>query len=410
MSTYSRKDFLKLAGLASASFLLPKFLRGNDAQSEEMMKQLFLSGTNGKRIVVIQLSGGNDGLNTIIPFGDDLYHSNRPSIGLNENQVIRIDDHFSFNGALQGIADLHSEGFLSILNNVGYPNPNRSHFRSMDIWQSASDENKYLQTGWIGRWLDASCNGNDIRPHLALEVDDTLSLALKGDKVTGLAMKNPSRLELILKDPLLQKIAGEWKDEEDHHHNVEYLHKTLAEVSKSAGYLHDHLGKNMAKSVYPQHAFGKQMKVVADLILAGCETTVYYVSLPGFDTHAGQNGQQNRMLKIYADGLKAFADDLKAAGQWDNTLVMTFSEFGRRVKQNASKGTDHGTANVMIFAGGSLKKKGILNEAPDLSDLDNGDLRFKVDFRQVYATVLQNWLGTDAEIILGQKFGLLDFV
>src|ERR1041385_1912321 len=158
-------------------------------------------------------------------------------------------------------------------------------------------------------------------------------------------MRRAARLELILKDNFLSETATEWTAHDDDHHNVEYLHKTLAETSKSAGYIRDRLNKNAAKSIYPQHAFGQQMKLIADLILSGCETSVYYVSLPGFDTHAGQNLQQNKMLKIYGDALKAFSDDLKNANEWDNTLVMTFSEFGRRVKQNASKGTDHGTAN-----------------------------------------------------------------
>jgi uncharacterized protein (DUF1501 family) len=410
MTNYSRRDFLRLTGIASASLLLPNFLRGNDTAAHEAMNKLLLQQTNGKRLVVIQFSGGNDGLNTIIPFGDDLYHSNRPGIGLKKENVIRIDDHFSFNGSLKGLADLHDSGDVALLNNVGYPNPNRSHFRSMDIWHTASDENKYLQTGWVGRWLDAACDPKNIKPHLALEVDETLSLALKGEKINGLAMKRPARLELILKDNFLQQTANEWTDHEDDHHNVEYLHKTLAETSKSAGYIHDHLDKSTAKSIYPQHSFGKQMKLIAELILSGCETSVYYVSLPGFDTHAGQNNQQNRLLKVYGDTMKAFADDLKSADKWNDTLMMTFSEFGRRVKQNASGGTDHGTANVMMFAGGNLRRKGILNAAPDLSNLDNGDLIYKVDFRSVYATVLQNWLATDSEIVLGSKFGLMDFI
>ncbi len=410
MTEFSRKDFLRLAGLASASLLLPNFLRGNNNAAHSAMDRMLLQRTNGKRLVVIQLSGGNDGLNTIVPFGDDLYHSNRPGIGLKQPEVIRIDDHFAFNAQLKGIADLLAAGDAAMLNSVGYPNPNRSHFRSLDIWHSGTGADDYSQTGWVGRWLDAACNEKLITPHLALEVDETLSLALKGEKVTGIAMRRAKRLDLVTKDPVINHIGNSWSHHEDEHHNVEYLHKTLAEVTQSAAYLHEHLKSHTAKSIYPQHAFGQQMKLIAELVLSGCETAVYYVSLPGFDTHAGQNQQQNRLLKIYGDALKALADDLKAAGEWDNTLVMTFSEFGRRVKQNASKGTDHGTANVMLFAGGNLKRKGVINEAPDLANLDNGDLIYKVDFRQVYATVLQSWLATDPEIVLGQKFGQLDFI
>src|ERR1041385_7001513 len=156
MTNYNRRDFLRLTGIASASLLLPKFLRGNNTAAHEVMEKLLLQKTNGKRLVVVQFSGGNDGLNTIIPFGDDLYHSARPSIGLKKEEVIPIDNFFAFNKSLQGLADLHANGNVAMLNSVGYPNPNRSHFRSMDIWQSASDADKILQTGWIGRWLDAT--------------------------------------------------------------------------------------------------------------------------------------------------------------------------------------------------------------------------------------------------------------
>jgi uncharacterized protein (DUF1501 family) len=217
-------------------------------------------------------------------------------------------------------------------------------------------------------------------------------------------------MKLLTGDPLLMKIANDYEHHESDHHLVDYLHKTLTETSQSATYLIEKAKAGKAKSIYPQHAFGKQMKMVADLILGGSETVIYYVSLSGFDTHAGQNGQQNRLLRIYSEAVEAFSKDMKDAGLWSDTLMMTFSEFGRRVKQNASQGTDHGTANVVMLAGGSLKQKGILNEAPDLKNLDDGDLVHKVDFRQVYATILQNWLATDPEIVLGRKFGMLEFV
>lgn len=406
--TISRKDFLRITALASASFMLPKFLRGNDQQAREVMNNLFLPSTNGKRLVVVQLTGGNDGLNMVIPFGDDLYHSNRPTVGIKSSNVLKLDNYYGLNPSMNGIKSLSDAGQFAFINAVGYDNPNRSHFRSMDIWQSASDENQYLTTGWIGRWLDAK--GETTPPHLALEIDDVMSLALKGDHRNGLATRKPKRLKALADDQLLMQIANDYKHHESDHALVDYLHQTLAETAQSANYLLEKSKVNSAKAMYPQHSFGNQMKVVADLILAGSETTVYYVSLPGFDTHAGQNNQQNRMLGIYSQAMEAFAKDLKDGGMWNDTLVMTFSEFGRRVKQNASQGTDHGTANVVMVAGGSLKRHGAINEKPDLAVLNDGDLIHKVDFRQVYATILQNWLGTDPEIVLGRKFGLLDFV
>lgn len=408
MNNFSRKDFLRITALASASLMLPKFLRGTNDESKSVLDNLYLPNTNGKRLIVVQFSGGNDGLNMLVPYGNDLYHSNRPTIGIKKQDVLKLDDYHGFNPVMNGIHDLFSNGHFAAINSVGYPDPNRSHFRSMDIWQAASGSDQYLSTGWIGRYLDAC--GDTTPPHKAVEIDDTMSMALKGDHRNGIATRNPKRMQLLTNDALLMQIANDYKHHESDHPLVDYLHQSLAETSQSANYLIEKSKAGGAKSIYPQHSFGKQLKNVADLILAGSETTVYYVSLPGFDTHAGQNGQQNRMLGIYSQAMDALVKDLKAGGQWESTLVMTFSEFGRRVKQNASQGTDHGTANVVMLAGGSLKKKGVINEAADLATLDDGDLIYKVDFRQVYATILQNWLGTDHEIVLGKKFGLLDFV
>ncbi len=408
MSSFSRKDFLRITALASASLMLPKLLRGTNAESKTALDNLFLPNTNGKRLIVIQFSGGNDGLNMVIPYGNDLYHSNRPTVGIKKTDVLKMDDYHGFNPIMTGIHDLYNNGHFAAINSVGYPDPNRSHFRSMDIWQSGSGPEEYLTTGWIGRYLD-EC-GDLTPPHKAVEIDDAMSLALKGDHRNGIATRNPKRMKMLTEDALLMQIANDYKHHESDHALVDYLHQCLAETSQSANYLISKAKTGGAKSIYPQHAFGKQMKNVADLILAGSETTVYYVSLPGFDTHAGQNGQQNRLLGIYSQAMDALAKDLTAAGLWNDTLVLTFSEFGRRVKQNASQGTDHGTANCVMLAGGSLKKKGVINEAADLVNLDEGDLIHTVDFRQVYATILQNWLGTDHEIVLGKKFELLDFV
>jgi uncharacterized protein (DUF1501 family) len=408
MNSFSRKDFLRISALASAAFMLPKFLRGSNEESKHVLENLYLPQTNGKRLIVVQFAGGNDGLNMLIPHGDDLYHSNRPTVGIKMPEILKLDDFYGLNPGMTGIRELYNAGHLAAINSVGYPDPNRSHFRSMDIWQSASDPDKYLTTGWIGRYLDAC--GDMTVPHKAVEIDDTMSMALKGETRNGIASKNPKRMKILTEDALLMQIANDYKHHESDHALVDYLHQSLTETAESASYLIAKAKAGGAKAVYPQHPFGKQMKNVADLIVSGSETTVFYVSMSGFDTHAGQNNQQNRLLGVYSQAMEALAKDLKDAGQWESTLVMTFSEFGRRVKQNASQGTDHGTANVVLLAGGSLKKKGVINEAPDLKNLDEGDLIYKVDFRQVYATILQNWLATDHEIVLGKKFGLLDFV
>lgn len=398
-----RRTFLRHTSLAAAGTLfVPEFLKA-------MSRPLSADTGNGRILVVIQLSGGNDGLNTIVPKGDDLYYSNRTKLALKGNELIGINDYFAFHAQLSGLADLHHDGQLAILNSVGYPNPDRSHFRSLDIWHSASNASEYWQTGWLGRYLDAACNGCG-KPYWGIEADDTLSLALKGEKMSGIACRDPKTFRFASTNPLIVKTAELYQPHEDDHHNVEYLRKTLAEASQSASYIYEHAQIYKSRQIYPNAPIGQQLKQVAELICSGAETKVYYISMPGFDTHALQRGQQNRLFGQYSAAVKAFYQDLKEAGRWNDTLLMTFSEFGRRVKENAGDGTDHGTANVLFLAGGKLRKQGILNEAPDLKNLVDGDLVHKVDFRQVYATILQNWLNADAEKILGKKFAAMDFV
>ena len=364
---------------------------------------------NGKTLVVIQLSGGNDGLNCVVPYKNDLYYKARPNLGLEESELIALKDDVAMNINLKGLADLYNSGNLSIINNVGYPNPNRSHFRSMDIWQSASDEDKVLNSGWIGRYLDSTCNGECAKPHAAVEIDDYLSLAMKGENMKGLAFSQPETLHLALENKFLRSVSADYQHHNDHP-KIEFLHKTLTDTMQSADYIYNHSKIFKSTTVYPSHDFGRRMKLIAELICSGSETKVYYVSLSGFDTHIGQKGTQNRILKIYGDTVKAFTDDLKSKDKFNDTIVLTFSEFGRRVAQNASRGTDHGTASNIYIAGGHLAKAGLYNEMPDLQNLDNGDLVYKIDFRQVYATIIEKWLNTNHDSVLNGKFGLLDFI
>lgn len=389
--------------LASGAWMVPAFLKPFEGLAQDALP------VGERNMVVIQLSGGNDGLNTIVPFGNDIYYRKRPSIAIPAQRVIRLNEMQGLNPALAPLQTLYDNGLMSVINDVGYPNPNRSHFRSMDIWQTASDADKTLSTGWLGRYLDASCAGSaDEKPYLAVEVDDTLSLAMKGRKLSGLAVSDPAKLYQTTRDPFFAETAGHPQLGED---NQGYLYKTLIQTRSSAAYIQEKTKKTGVKTaVYPDTAFGRQLKTVSRFIRSGMNTRVYYVSLSGFDTHAGQNNQQGRQLKIYAEAVSAFVQDLKKNGMLDNTLILTFSEFGRRVEQNASNGTDHGTANTILLFGGKLKKAGIYNDAPDLADLDAGDLRFCVDFRQVYATALDSWLGMKPEKILSRPFETLGFI
>lgn len=393
-----RKEFIQVGSLATASFMLPKFLKAFEAPK--------MVPSGNKVVVVIQFSGGNDGLNTVIPVRNDIYYRERPKLGIAKDNALLLTDETGLNPALEAFKGLYDDGSLAIMNSVGYPNPDRSHFRSMDIWQSASDSNQYINTGWLGRYLDAQCKGCD-KPTQAMELDDVLSLALKGEENKGLAFKDPKKLYNSSNGRFLKDVNADHKTGEE---TVDYLYKTMSATLSSADYIYQQSKVHPTSQVYPSTNLGKDLKTIASLILSDINTKVYYVSLGSFDTHVAQENQQKRLFTELNDAVKAFTTDLKNNNRFEDVLMMTFSEFGRRVTQNASNGTDHGTANNMFFISGGLKEKGVLNAMPDLSDLNDGDLKHKVDFKDVYATVLNKWLNADDKTILGNKFNHLNFI
>ncbi|GAB4000596.1 DUF1501 domain-containing protein [Spirosoma daeguense] len=400
----NRRNFLKQSAFTTAgTMLIPHFLKAYEAQ---MMGQTVIS--NGKIVVIVQLSGGNDGLNTVVPYRNDIYYRERPTIAIRPEKVLKINDEIGLHPAMQPLKSLYDEGLLTVINNVGYPNPDRSHFRSMDIWQTASDSDKYLNSGWVGRYLDVACAGKPQQPFRTIEVDDTLSLAMKGDTLNGLALLDPKKLYNQTRNGLVTNLSKEHPANE--HSSVSYLYKTLAETVSSAEYVFDKTKVAAMSATYPASELGNRLKTVSQLIQSGVSTSVYYVSISGFDTHINQPGQQERLLGQYADAVGAFMRDLKIAGRQNDVLLMTFSEFGRRVKQNASNGTDHGTANNVFLIGGGLPSKRVLNEAPNLTKLAEGDLVYSIDFRQIYATLLRDYLGVDDVAILGRKFDGLKLV
>lgn len=393
-----RREFIQVGSLATASLLLPRFLQA--------FQQPAMVPPGNKVVVVLQFSGGNDGLNTVIPVRNDIYYRERPKLGITKDAALRLTDEAGLNPALTAVKTLYDEGNVGILNGVGYPNPDRSHFRSMDIWQSASNSSDYVNTGWIGRYLDAQCHGCD-KPTQALEIDDILSLALKGETNNGLAFKEPRRLYSSTTDRFFKDINATHRPSEE---TADYLYKTMSNTLSSADYIFEQSKLHPSGETYPATGLGKDLKTIASLIFSDINTKVYYVSIGSFDTHVGQENQQKRLFDEINNALMAFTADLKKNNRFDDVLLMTFSEFGRRVSQNASGGTDHGTANNMFFISGGLKQKGLLNAMPDLTDLDQGDLKYTVDFRQVYATVLNKWLGADDAAILGMKFSHLSFI
>jgi uncharacterized protein (DUF1501 family) len=395
---FKRKEFLQIGSLATASLMLPKFLKAFDGKS--------IVPSGNKVLVVLQFSGGNDGLNTVIPIRNDIYYKSRPKLGIGKDKAILLTDEAGINPALPAFKELFDDGSLGIMNGVGYPNPDRSHFRSMDIWQSASDSDKYIYTGWLGRYLDAQCNGCG-KPTQALEVDDILSLALKGENNKGLAVKDPRRLYSTSHEKYFKEINAAHENGEE---TVDYLYKTLSETLSSADYIFQQSRLHPSSQIYPSTETGKNLKTISSLIMSDINTKVYYLSLGSFDTHVNQENQQKRLFTELNDAISAFVKDLKDNNRFQDVMIITFSEFGRRVAQNASGGTDHGTANNMFFIGGGLKQKGLINALPDLTNLNEGDLIHTVDFKNVYATVLRKWLDADDKEILGKQYEYMNFI
>ncbi|WP_139957263.1 DUF1501 domain-containing protein [Flavicella sediminum] len=394
-----RREFLKNSALASSAFMVPSFVKAFENVAKKSL--------GFKKLVIVQLAGGNDGLNTIIPYRNDIYYKERPRLAIKKEDVLKISDDLGFHKNLGPLKNLYDQGYLSIINNVGYPNPNRSHFRSTDIWHTASNADEYLSTGWLGRYIDTYGKF----PYTGIEVDDSLSLIMKGEKMNGIATQNAKTLFYTTNTPFFKKVLKTQEDEHLSEHNLGYLYKTMIEANSSATHIYNKSKTFKSSISYPSNAFGKQLKTTAEFINSNVESKVYYVTMGGFDTHYAQEGRQDKLLDIYSKSMEMFVKDLEQNDTFKDTLIVTFSEFGRRVKQNGSQGTDHGTANNLFIIGKNLKKQGFYNEQPNLADLDkNGDLKYKVDFRDIYATVLENWMEVDDEKILNKSFGKMDFI
>ena len=394
-----RRDFIRNSSLASCVLFVPNFLKAFESS------QLKVDGN--KKLVILQLSGGNDGLNTLVQFNNDIYFKNRGTIGQQKNQLLSVSDELGLHESLKDFKTLYDEGLVSVINDVGYPNPSRSHFRATDIWQTASSSNEFLKAGWIGRYLDTVSKSQ----LGAIEVDDTLSLLMKGEHINGIATKDAKLFFKTTQDPYFGAVLNNYKDAHLSEHNLGYLCKTVIDAKSSAKYIYEKTKLYNSKAEYPQNSFGKQLKTISEFISSGLETQLYYASLGGFDTHANQVNSQKRLLEVFSTGIHTFINDLKATGALKDTVVLVFSEFGRRLKQNAANGTDHGAANLVFLLGDKLKKPGMYNAPANLVDLDsNGDIKYKVDFRNIYASLLRDWLLTQPDAILNGKFESLNLV
>jgi len=364
----------------------------------ELATQDQSSSVTDRILVVIQLSGGNDGLNTIVPYRDELYAKARPKLGIPSNDVIKLTEELGLHPSLRAIENQFSENRFSIIQGVGYPSPNRSHFESMDIWHSCHPKKDRSQSGWLGRWITEQ-TAHPTSDSTAIHIgSDTLPLACqeRGVQVPSLASLEQMRLKAKL-DSMQDKQSrpGAEPNSKDTGSLLDFLSTSTVSALEVSERLDKILAQPDASGDFPKTALGEKLRAVSRLILSGLKTRIYYVTLDGFDTHANQPDVHASLLKQWSEALAAFLSRLKQTGQHDRVLVMTFSEFGRRVSENASLGTDHGAAAPMFLAGPKLPKI-IHGPMPDLSDLEDGDLRFKIDFRSVYASVLEHWMMTDS--------------
>ena len=439
----TRRQFLRTTMLGSAlSWTVPAFLADTfsalHANAADSATQI-ITGKDATILVVLQMAGGNDGINTVVPYSSDDYHRARPRLGLTGDQILKINGDVGFNAALAGFKDLYDAGQLSVIQGVGYPNPNRSHFRSTEIWQTASDEDRIEKYGWLGRYFDNACAGAD--PAVGVTIGNQLPEAFFAKQPKGIVFNNPQNYRFVSGDhakmgaPDLTEESYKKLNELEMSGNapeensggsiaslpagmpmqggraVDFITRTALDAQVSSDEVRAIAARVKNSAEFPASQLGNSLSLVSKLIGGGLPTRVYYVSQGGYDTHTNQLGTQQRLLKDLGDSLKSFVADQKAQGNMQRVLVMTFSEFGRRVAENANGGTDHGAAAPMFVVGNTVKA-GLLGRYPSLAtaDLFQGDIRYNVDFRSVYAGVLEDWLKTPSAPILGRQFDTLKVV
>lgn len=354
------------------------------------------SAEAGKVLVIIQLGGGNDGLNTVIPAEDDLYHSARPTISIKKDVALKLDNGMYLHPSAVGIKKLYDKGQVSIAQNIGYPNPNRSHFRATDIWNTGSDASTLWDEGWAGRFLRTRYPEFPIslaKHPMAIQLGSVESLLFQSDQ---------GGFSTVFEDPNLfyQLVSGTSSDTDIPPATLAgdelgFLKQIAAASIQYAGVIRDGANKGKNTISYPTSNLGRQFSIVSKLISGGLDTSVYLLNIGGFDTHANQLTQHANLWKNISEAVATFQTDMDNQNLSDRINIMTFSEFGRRVNQNGTAGTDHGTAAPMFFIGKTVRG-GLIGANPNLKVLDsNGDLKFNFDYRQVYSTVLRDHLGLD---------------
>lgn len=398
----TRRDLMKGGTMIAVGLVAPRWL-STIAHADVLRQSKGGKPASDTVLVVCQLSGGNDGLNTVVPYANSAYYALRPEIGIKEDKALKLNDSMALHPALAGLAELYQEKKVAIVQNVGYPKSNRSHFKSMEIWQSASPEGT-LRGGWVGRHLDQQSLTGPLNPVLALGLSTEKPLSLVGKKASVPCFASLADIKTMVGDPdterMLREIQGKAAKDDS-------VTRTVQDANKSAldaiSILSKQLDGYAPRQTYANDAFGMGFKQIAQLVATSPATRVVYFSAGGFDTHARQVDQHEKLLKGLGDALLAFQREMEAVGKADKVVVMVFSEFGRRASENASLGTDHGQAAPMFLIGNKVKG-GFHGPNPDLANLANGDVMFTQDFRGVYAATLDQWMGGDSEVVLGQRF------
>ena len=445
----TRRSFLRTSVLgAAASWTLPAFIdktfAAMNTQAENHGGLQIVTGTDGPILVVLQQAGGNDGLNMLPPWADDAYHRARPTLGIAADKALRLNDYCGLHPSLSALKGLYDDGHMAVVQGVGYPNPNRSHFRSTEIWQTATDSDRSRPTaGWAvisiaaararrrpSAWPSAGrCRRRSPRRIRRASLSPTRNSIAGSTRNTIKATLPPPRPSIIsvrstrparsTRRPAAAwkicpaapsgpspraagRIRAKWV-------RSTFLERTALDAQLSSDKVLEIARKTRPQASYPNSKLADSLSLVARMIAGGLPTRVYYVSHGGYDTHQNQANTHERLMKELGDALGAFCTDLKTQGNLGRVMVMTFSEFGRRVSQNASGGTDHGAAAPMFLFGGGVRP-GLYGQYPSLTDLYQGDIKYNVDFRSVYATALERWLKVSSTGVLGRKFPLLPVV
>ncbi len=411
------KHFVNRRKFASTSLQSAALLAVGTAAPNGWMTSLAASLTQQPRnqekvLVVIQLSGGNDGLNTVIPYENELYYKSRPKLAIPKRDVISLDAQVGLHPSMRGISTLLDERKFMVIQGVGYSNPNRSHFESMDIWHSCHRKESRSTEGWLGRYF-AKCNQTN-----NLESSDSAGLHLGSEQLpmalVARGVQTPSLASIdqlrwkgssISNLPTEENGAMQRPPALDKAENslLDFVSASTSVAMKASERLEKALASPDKSGDFPNSQLGDKLKVISRLLLAGMKTRVYYVTLDGFDTHANQPVAHAALIRQWSDALHAFHTRMDQAGLGDNVLVFSFSEFGRRVSENASQGTDHGAAAPVFLSGSNLKQP-LIGVHPSLSDLDDGDMKFHTDFRRIYATLIEDWLGVSSQEILGVDY------